>query len=69
MGLRATAGHPARGRVLVSRQVSWLAGRGRTLSSQRVAASVTSIGSNSLLTVAGAAPDFRATCAIHRLPS
>jgi len=54
---------------LVSRQVSWLAGRGRTLSSQRVAASVTSIGSNSLLTVAGAAPDFRATCAIHRLPS
>ena len=31
MGLRATAGHPARGRFLVSRQVSWLAGRGRTL--------------------------------------
>src|SRR5579859_7830780 len=27
------------------------------------------IGNNSLLTVAGAVPDFRAPCAIHRLPS
>jgi hypothetical protein len=43
----------------VSRQVSWLAGRRCSPSSQRVAASVTSVGSNSLLTVAGAAPDFR----------
>src|SRR5437762_7600910 len=43
----------------VSRQVSWLAGRCHPLSSQRDAASVTSIGSNSLLTVAGAAPDSR----------
>jgi len=40
MILRATAGHPARGRLLVSRQVSWLAGRRRTRSSQCVAASV-----------------------------
>ena len=33
--MQATAGHPARGRFSVSRQVSWLAGRRRTPSSQR----------------------------------
>jgi len=36
MDLQATAGHPARGRFLVSRQVSWLAGRRRSQPSQCV---------------------------------
>jgi len=54
----------------VSRQVSWLAGRRRSLSSQCVwRISDVKSGSDSLLRVAGAAPESHATRAIHRLPS
>ena len=53
----------------VSRQVSWLAGRRRSLSSQcECRISDVKIGSNSLLTVAGQRRNF-ANRAIHRLPS
>src|SRR5712664_1350829 len=58
--MQATAGHPARGRFSVSRQVSWLAGRDCSRSSQCEGISDVKIGSNSLLTVAGAAPESHA---------
>ena len=64
MSLQAPPGHPARGRFLVSRQVSWLAGqRCSRVFPMRCRISDVKIGNNSLLTVAGAAPDSRALLA------
>ena len=59
----APPGHPARGRKLGSRQVSWLTGHRSRPSSQGPETSVTRMDANSPLTVAGAAP------VSHRLPS
>jgi len=60
----APPGHPARGRVVLSRQISWLAGQCCCpVFPKPFQASVTTVDSGSPLTVAGAAP------ALHRIPS
>ena len=58
--LQATAGTPRPWTFRLSRQVSWLAGLSFLPVFPMLEASVTLFGSSSLLTVAGAAPEFRA---------
>src|ERR1700752_2440836 len=66
---QATSGHPARGRSF--RAAAGLLARSFGVDSSlpsAKAAPVTSVGINSLLTVAGAAPELLHLSATHRLP-